>query len=63
MDETKRRRLSLIWVVFALLMAIYVFQDGFNTSPGDLLGLFTVVFGVGLAAFYYLNPGDILSFE
>ncbi|SIR53090.1 hypothetical protein SAMN05421858_2670 [Haladaptatus litoreus] len=63
MDETKRRRLSLIWIVFALLMAIYVLQDGFETSTGDLLGLFTVAFGIGLAALYYLNPGDVLSFK
>ncbi len=63
MDETKRRRLSLIWVVFAALMAMYVFRGGLNTSLSDLLGLLTVVFGVGLAALYYLNPGDVLSLE
>ncbi|WP_266079118.1 hypothetical protein [Haladaptatus caseinilyticus] len=62
MDETKRRRRALIWVAFAVVMAAYVFQDGFDTSASDLLGLFTVAFGVGLAAFYYLNPGDVLSF-
>ncbi|WP_435155737.1 hypothetical protein [Haladaptatus sp. DFWS20] len=63
MDETKRRRLSLIWVAFAVVMAMYVFQDGFDTSLNDLIGLTAVVFGVGLAALYYLNPGDVLSFE
>ncbi|WP_458190095.1 hypothetical protein [Haladaptatus sp. NG-WS-4] len=63
MDETRRRRLAVIWVVFAGLMAVYVLRDGLDTSASDLLGLVTVALGVGLAAIYYLNPGDVLSFE
>lgn len=63
MDETKRRRLSLIWIAFALVMAIYVFQNGFDTSLNELIGLAAVILGVGLAALYYLNPDDVLSFE
>ncbi|WP_227375223.1 hypothetical protein [Haladaptatus halobius] len=63
MDETKRRRLAIIWVAFAGVMAFYVLRDGVDASANDLLGLVTVALGVGLAALYYLNPGDVLSFE
>ncbi|WP_227352887.1 hypothetical protein [Haladaptatus salinisoli] len=63
MDQRKRRRLAAVWVAFAGLMAFYVLRDGVDASTSDLLGLVTAALGVGLAALYYLNPGDVLSFE
>ncbi|KZN24733.1 hypothetical protein A4G99_10370 [Haladaptatus sp. R4] len=62
MDETKRRRLTLIWVAFAAVMVYYVFASGFTGSVGDLLGLLTAALGVVLAAVYYFNPRGMLTF-
>jgi len=62
MEETKRRRLSLIWIGFSLAMAYYALADGFDGGTGELLSLLVAVFGVGLAALYYFNPADVLSF-
>ena len=62
MDETKRRRLTLIWLAFAVVMVYYVFGSGFTGSVGDLLGLLTAALGVALAAVYYFNPRGMLSF-
>lgn len=63
MEETKRRRLSLIWMAFALAMGYYALADGFDAATGELLSLLVALFGVGLAALYYFNPGDVLSFN
>ena len=62
MDETKRRRLTFIWLAFAAAIGYYVFARGFTGSAGDLLGLFTAALGVMLAAVYYFNPRGVLSF-
>ncbi|WP_231185883.1 hypothetical protein [Haladaptatus sp. DYF46] len=62
MDETKRRRLSLIWIGFSLAMVYYALADGFDGATGELLSLLVAVFGIGLAVLYYFNPRDVLSF-
>lgn len=62
MDETKRRRLTLIWLAFAVAIGYYVFASGFTGTLGDLLGLLTAALGVVLAAVYYFNPRGMLSF-
>ena len=62
MDESKRHRLTLIWLAFAAVMVYYAFARGFTGSVGDLLILFTAALGVMLAAVYYFNPRGILSF-
>jgi hypothetical protein len=61
MDETRRRRLSVIWTAFALLMAYVTLSDGFAVGASDLLGLVAVVLGAALAYLYYANPGGMLD--
>lgn len=62
MDEKRRRRLTGIWVLFALLMGYVTLSDGFEVGLGDLLGLLTAVFGLALAYVYYANPNGVLDF-
>ena len=62
MDETRRRRLALIWIAFSLVMAYVTLSDGFAVGASDLLGLAAVALGIGLAYFYYANPGGMLDF-
>lgn len=61
MDETKRRRLAVVWVAFALLIAYFALADGFTAEVGDLLGLLVALLGLGLAYLYYANPGGVLD--
>jgi threonine/homoserine efflux transporter RhtA len=62
MNETRRRRLALIWTAFAVVMVYVTLSDGFAFGTSDLLGLVAVALGVGLAYFYYANPGGLLDF-
>lgn len=62
MDETRRRRLSVIWVAFALVMAYVILADGFQFGANDLLGMMAVLLGLGLAYVYYANPRGMLDF-
>ena len=62
MDETRRRRLALIWTAFAVVMAYVTLSDGFVVGTSDLLGLVAVALGVGLAYLYYANPRGLLDF-
>ena len=61
MDETKRRRLAVIWVAFAVVIAYVTLADGFTVGVGDLLGLLVALLGLGLAYIYYANPNEILD--
>lgn len=62
MDETKRKRLAAVWLLFALLMGYSAVAGGLTASLGELLRLLVASLGVGLAAVYYLNPRGILDF-
>ena len=62
MDETKRRRLAAVWVVFALVLGYVTLSNRFTLGVADLLGLFAALFGLGLAWVYYTNPKDVLTF-
>lgn len=62
MDDTKRRRLAVIWVAFALVITYVTLADGFTAGVGDLLGLLVALLGLGLAYVYYANPNEILDF-
>lgn len=62
MDETRRRRLSVIWTAFAIVMAYITFADGFQFGANDLLGLLAILLGLGLAYVYYANPWGMLDF-
>lgn len=62
MEKKRRRRLTGIWVLFALLMAYITFSDGFVVGVSDLLGLFTALLGLALAYVYYANPNGVLDF-
>lgn len=62
MDDTKRRRLAVVWVAFAVVIAYVTLADGFTAEIGDLLGLLVAVLGLGLAYVYYANPNEILDF-
>lgn len=61
MDEQRRRRVSVIWTVFAFVMAYVTFADGFTADAGDLLGTVAVLMGLGLAYVYYANPNGMLD--
>jgi len=61
MDEQRRRRVSVIWTVFAFVMVYVTFADGFTADAGDLLGLVAVLMGLGLAYVYYANPNGMLD--
>ncbi|MFC4552981.1 MULTISPECIES: hypothetical protein [Halorussus] len=62
MDETRRRRLAVIWTAFAVVMAYVTFADGFAVGVGDLLGTLAVLLGLALAYLYYANPRGMLDF-
>ena len=62
MDEQRRRRVAVIWVAFAAVMAYITFSDGFAADAGDLLGALAVLLGLGLAYVYYANPNGMLDF-
>lgn len=62
MDETRRKRLAVIWVAFAILMSYVTFSNGFTAGAADLIGIVGILFGVGLAWLYYVNPNDVLTF-
>jgi threonine/homoserine efflux transporter RhtA len=62
MDETRRRRLALIWTAFAVVMAYVTLADGVEMEASDLLGAVAVALGLGLAYLYYANPGGMLDF-
>jgi threonine/homoserine efflux transporter RhtA len=63
MDDTKRRRLTAVWVAFAVVVTYVTLADGFTSDVGDLLGLLVALLGLGLAYVYYANPNGILDFE
>lgn len=62
MDETRRRRLAAIWVLFAAAMGYFTVADGFAVAVGDLLGLAAAALGLALAYVYYANPRGVLDF-
>jgi len=61
-NETHRRRLAVVWVAFAVVMAYVTVADGITTDVGDLVGLLTVALGLALAYVYYANPNGMLDF-
>ncbi|WP_158058658.1 hypothetical protein [Halorussus halophilus] len=62
MNETKRRRLAIVWVTFALALGYVALADGLTFGLEDLLVLLVALFGLGLAWVYYANPRDVLTF-
>ncbi|PSP56735.1 hypothetical protein BRC82_01270 [Halobacteriales archaeon QS_1_67_19] len=61
MDETRRRRLAIIWVVFAFVMTYVTLVDGIGPELADLLGLVAVLLALGLAYVYRANPNGVLD--
>ncbi|WP_276299760.1 hypothetical protein [Halorussus lipolyticus] len=62
MDETRRRRLAVIWAAFSVVMAYVTLADGVEMGTSDLLGGVAVAIGLGLAYLYYANPSGMLDF-